>query len=358
MTKTVLFAVGGTGGHLFPALSAADALKKIDPSLSILFAGGGLKQQQSFENVPYPYHLIAAAPLSFRHPFKLMKNLFTMAKGVRESCQLFDSHTVSMVVGFGSYYSLPLLLAARWKNIPYILHEQNTIPGRVIRLFSEGALFTGIHFPEAEKHLKGKCRIVGMPLRKAFIKENILKSEALKYFSLDPNKTTLLVFGGSQGASGINNLFAEGVTAVSYQILHFTGSSKETERFQKMYQAKGIVSCVKDYEQKMELAWAAADCALCRAGASSIAEQIEFEVPGVLVPYPFAMDNHQEFNADFFVKEVGGGVKFLESQKTGLLDVVTKVMEPKEVGSFRQNISHYKKQINTQNFASEIFKSL
>lgn len=362
--KNLLFAVGGTGGHLYPAIALADTLKSRDPSLSVLFAGGGLKNGSFFEKQPYSYHFVSSATLSLRNPINCPKNLLSIAKGFKESCSLLEKHSPSLVIGFGSYYSLPVLLAARWKKVPYVLHEQNTIPGRVIRVFSKGAAFTGIHFPEAKLHLKGDSRLVGMPLRKDFVKGKVTREEARKYFSLESNKNVVLVVGGSQGAAAINRMMFDGLkemrTTVSFQVLHFTGNPSETEKLKNLYNTMEITSCVKDFEERMDLAWQASDCVISRAGAVSIAEQTEFEVPGILIPYPFAMDNHQEINADHFVNEVEGGVKFSENQGSGtdLINVANRMMQAEELNRLKENISRHRNQRKTQDFTTEILNLL
>jgi len=349
--------VGGTGGHCYPALALAQELEKRVQSISVLFAGGGLKNPAILSR--RPYSLISSAPISLLRPKEMPKNLLKIAKGCRQSAALFHKEAPSLVVGFGSYYALPLLLTAKWKRIPYVLHEQNAIPGRVIKRFSKGALFTGIHIPESAQRLKGKCRLVGLPLRERIRKGKVSSEEARKYFSLKDGRPVVLIFGGSQGASGINRIMQEAISrkTISFQIIHFTGSASVANELKRCYTLHKIPNCVKAFEKRMDLAWQAADIAITRAGASSIAEQIEMEVPGILIPYPLAMDNHQEANADYFVHRVQGGIKFLENGDSRLLmDLIRSAIQKRD--RLKANIEAYVKKRRSGDFATEILDAL
>jgi UDP-N-acetylglucosamine--N-acetylmuramyl-(pentapeptide) pyrophosphoryl-undecaprenol N-acetylglucosamine transferase len=361
--KKILFAVGGTGGHLYPATALAKKLLEKDASLSILFAGGGVKNPNFFRELPFEYEYVSCAPLSPNRPLKSFFNLFTIIKGIWESKTLLQKYNPSLVVGFGSFYSLPLLIAAKRMKIPYILHEQNTVPGRVIRLFSKSAKFTAIHFEKAQSFLKGKGLLVEMPLRWHLSKDVSAKENAKRYFSLNEKVPVVLIFGGSQGAAAINSTVLEGIKEkgiLPFQIIHFSGSALETEKLKRAYKTASIPYCVKDFEVRMDLAWQAADCVISRSGAMSMAEQIEFEVPGILIPYPLAMDNHQEVNADFFMNEIGGGIKYLEKPNSGddLIAVLSKMLKKDEINRLRQNIAWYKRQKKSQDMAVEILKLL
>lgn len=358
MTHRLLFAVGGTGGHLFPAMGLAQKLLKRDPSLKVLFAGGGAKQGSSLENM-FSYQHVSSAPLSLGSPWKMIKNGARLARGILQARALLHKYAPSLVIGFGSHYAFPLLLAARAMKIPYILHEQNRIPGRVVRFFSKKALFTGIHFPVPEGYLKGKTRSVGMPLREGYFRGAIERSKALNAFGMECGKQTVLIFGGSQGAQGINRWVShslENRKGAPFQVIHLTGSLQESERLKALYQARGISACVREHESQMQTAWEIADCVIGRAGASSIAEQIAYEVPGILIPYPHAMDNHQEHNADFFVDVVGGGKKYTEVDM-GKKDLFSS-LEQLDVEKFRKNIARFKQVVESQDFALEILTHL
>lgn len=361
--KKIIIAVGGTGGHIYPALAVASKLTKLEPRISILFVGGGLSRNRYFNKSAFPYREISCGTLSLRRPLASFIKLGHIAKGIQQGYRLLKEVSPSLVLGFGSYYTLPLLLSAKWAEIPIILHEQNSIPGRVNRLFSKQALFTGVHFLEAKKFLKGKTVEVGMPLREDLCLGSQSRESARKFFGLNNEKPVVLVFGGSQGAHAINQLFYQGFEEVAlheFQVLHFTGDPEFTRKLKQRYQSCGVQACVKDYETQMELAWQAADVVVSRSGAGTIAEQVEFQVPGILIPYPYAMDNHQEKNADFMVQEIGGAIKLLERDLTpnSLLERVRATLDEDRLMRMRESIESYKNGNPTVDFSSVILDYL
>lgn len=320
MKKKIMIAAGGTGGHIFPSIALAKQLKDTHDT-EVLFVGGGLSKNRFFEKNQFNYVEVECGPLS-KNLLKSLSSSVKIMQGIRTSRKLIKFHQPHCLVGFGSYYTFPTLVAAKLAKLPIILHEANAIPGMVNKLFSRYAAMTGIHMPITKKFLKGPCKEVIMPLRDGFRYGLHHSAEARKYFGLAPNRLTFLIFGGSQGAAAINKIFLQAILEHfpylrnQFQIMHFTGEHAFTEHAQALYHQNGISACVKDFESRMDLAWSAADLVISRAGASTITEAIEFEVPTLLIPYPYAKDNHQEFNADFVVDVLQGGVKLLESQLT------------------------------------------
>lgn len=228
----------------------------------------------------------------------MLKGSGKIARGVLQCRALVNEFSPDAVVGFGSFYTLPVLVAAKLQKIPIVLHEQNSIPGKVNRLFSPYARVTGLTFPESASHLKGPTRLVDFPLRSCG------EDDPWRYFGLEPGRKTLLIFGGSQGAKRLNALFLEAVKELDdVQVLHF---GVETT----LYQELGIPHVVKPFEPKMHLALAIADLAITRAGAGTIAELNHTKTPAILVPFPYATDNHQEKNARAFV----GGEVYIEKE--------------------------------------------
>lgn len=306
----VVIAVGGTGGHVFPALSLGRQLR--EKGLEVVFIGGGLSQNKYFDHKSHTYHEVTCGFVSTLNPIRFITGVAKSLYGAFESRKLFKRYKTAIVIGFGSYYTVPALLAAKWSAIPFILHEKDAFPGRVNRLFSRFAFFTAISNPHTAKHLSGKTCEVDMSLMHRFSETPVTKEEARKHYKLHPHLKTILVFGGSQGAHSINQCFIDSISHLKdIQILHFTGNPEVTHRASQIYFQKKIPACVKDFENRMDMAWRASDLALTRAGACTIAESIEFEVPTLLVPFPGALDNHQEKNADFMVS-IKGSKKILE----------------------------------------------
>lgn len=312
MRKKVLIAAAGTGGHLFPAQALAQEL--LCQGVDVLFVGHGLSNNRYFKKEEFAYNDVSSAT-----PFRTnaLKAFLEIGKGTKKSREILREFEPDLVVGFGSFHSFPVLAAALLSKVPIVLFEANSIPGKVNRLFSRWAEFSAVHFPEAGQRLYGHSREVAMPLWKGALST---REKARGYFSLDPKKDTLLVFGGSQGALSINALVIETAShwADDFQVIHFTGEKKALADVQKKYEELGIAACVKEFETRMDLAWQAATLAVCRAGAATLAELIEYEVPAILLPYPHASDDHQNKNAECMEKM--GGALHLKDTRCFLSD--------------------------------------
>lgn len=339
MKNKILLSAGGTGGHLFPAQALGSKLKK---NHDVLFVGGGLATNRYFDRTHFAFQEIQTSSLPFKHPLKLIRALKRIVVGFIQSRKILSTWRPSVVVGFGSFYTFPLLLAAWSLKIPIVLHEQNSIPGKVNRLFSKKARLTAITFPGSERYLKGPSVQVAFPLRFPRVKRE--KEESLAYFGLQKHLQTLLVFGGSQGGQGINRLMLEMAAVLSkdFQVLHFTGNAETTRHAKDLYSKLGIAFVLKEFEPQMDHAWNVADLAFCRAGASTVIEAIEWEVPSIFIPFPFASERHQDYNAAFFVKQVKGGWMFLEDNAKG--HEIAEVISQADLASLRKNLATYNKE--------------
>lgn len=352
----ILIATGGTGGHIFPA--QALALELLEKNYDLLFAGGGLEFNRYFNRSRFPYAQVSSATLLKGNPFK---SLFRIGKGIKESLKLIDRFRPDIVVGFGSFYSFPVLAAARWRKIPIILFEPNAIPGKVNRLVSKWALLSAVQFSEAGNQLSGTIIEVKMPVGE---RKQLDANIARDYFYLDHEKFTFLVFGGSQGAESINRLFSETILKViapfAFQVIHITGRTDSAEIIRRGYEAAGIRACVKAFEERMDLAWSAANALMGRSGAGCIGEMIKFEVPGILVPFPEAADDHQTKNALFIEKEVGGAITCPESSLTSelLKPLLEKLMHPSELKKMKAAIVSFKQDERKKELASVICEIL
>lgn len=318
MAHKIWMSTGGTGGHLFPALALAAELKARDPTTQILFLGGGLASSRYFDRDLYPYLEVCCESLAKKTPWALLRSGSRILRGVWQAHRAIRSQRPDLLVGFGSFYSLPPLLAARLAGVPLILHAADALPGRVIRLMSRYAALTVLQFPEAAKHIQGRSEVARMPLRGHLKKGGTTQADARLALGLRPERRTLLVFGGSQGARRINQLVSQAVVsqALDLQLLHYTGDAASAEQLQNFYRNHGVEGSVKGFEPRMDLAWEAADLVIGRSGASTIAELCEYEVPGLLIPYPYATDNHQEKNADALATRTGGVIRLREADLT------------------------------------------
>lgn len=342
--KRVLITAGGTGGHLYPAQALAQQLKKGSKPCEVLFMAGGLNSSRYFDRGQFSFQEIACSPLISSNPVKTLKGLKNLVKGTCQSVAHLKEFKPDIVVGFGSYYTTAPLLAARWLKIPIILHEANSIPGKANQWLASFADIVALNFPSTASYFKGKTIEVGLPLREGYALGAISKEHALAYYGLTPGRPALLIFGGSQGAKSINRLVQECIPHLGLQVIQFTGDLQVAETLRSLYAAHGVPAAVKPFETEMQMAWSAADAFLGRSGASTIAESIEFEVPGILIPYPHATDNHQEKNADFLVQTVGSSWKLLESELVPgkLGEALDRFFQEKQMQAFRHALKVYK----------------
>lgn len=361
MKQRVFIALGGTGGHIFPAVAFAEELKDKVPEIEIEFIGGKLATNNYFDRTKYPYHDVSCGKFT-TNPLVLCKEMGKIVWGTFQSIRKFVQFRPQLIVGFGSYHSFPVLLAAKLAGIPFILHESNSIPGRVVRLFSPYAAITAVYFPAVRSLLKGNICSVKMPIRKNNFEEVSLK-EARHHYHLNDTGFTILVFGGSQGAKIINETFFQ--TAASYlktavpdlQVIHLAGREEDCKTLSHRYQAHGVTASVKPFEKHMEMAWKSADLVISRAGACSIAEQIEFAVPGILIPFASALDDHQNANADFVAKNDMSTI-VLEQNLTPEILAVAILKAKNNLMLMKQKIKDYKITLNVPSLVDLTIKHL
>jgi UDP-N-acetylglucosamine--N-acetylmuramyl-(pentapeptide) pyrophosphoryl-undecaprenol N-acetylglucosamine transferase len=304
MSKTVVIVAGGTGGHLYPGIATARAIVK-NKEWSVVFfvrkgdLGQELLEREGFQIIPIPGQgwprKLSLKMLSF--PFKTIAG-FLQARSALERIQ------PQIVVGMGGYLSFPVLLAAHMRGVPTLIHEQNVFPGKANRLLGRWVDSIAVSFPESEKTFpSGKVWTSGLPIRPDI--GTVETAQALKHFHLAEDRLTFLIFGGSLGARRINAAAIGAWPMLSdlsreFQVIHVTGASEFLD-IQKAYQKLSVDVRVMPYCHEMAAALAAADYVICRAGASTIAELSTAQKPALLVPFPFASENHQLYNAEVLV---------------------------------------------------------
>jgi UDP-N-acetylglucosamine--N-acetylmuramyl-(pentapeptide) pyrophosphoryl-undecaprenol N-acetylglucosamine transferase len=327
MSKHVVIAAGGTGGHLFPAQALASELS----NCCITFMAKGLSNNPRYYK-QYPSYDITASGISLRACIDIPKGIF-------QSIKILRSLKPDLVVGFGSFHTFPVLAASAILRIPYILHEANRQPGKVNRLLAPFAALCGIYFPDTK--LKGKLVKTDIPLRAGFLSKPS-KEQALFRYGLKPGVKTVLVFGGSLGAKNLNRLAARALTEVNepIQVIHFTGNPESKDEVQSYYHTAKITAFVAEFESEMTYAWSACDLVICRAGASTIAEQLSYAVPAIYIPYPQAADKHQDHNAAFVAKEIKGASMFQERDLTPALFAheIAKLLQPEMQKRYSENL--------------------
>lgn len=310
MSVRVLIAGGGTGGHVFPSLAVAAALR--DAGMAVEFVGTprGLESRLVPE-AGWTLHEVESRPLARKLSPATLGLPRTLLRATRAVTALIRERDVAAACVFGGYVSVPLALAARRTRIPLVVHEQNAVPGLANRLAAQWAEAIAVSVPGSERRFRDPDRVVltGNPVRPGFgeVDRAAARPGALAVFDLDPSRRTLLVFGGSQGARKLNDAVVGSLghwrEPGGLQILHAAGRA-DHERVRAAWRSAlatqpGDAPLVRCHEfiAAMETAYAAADVVACRAGASTIAELTVLGLPSVLVPYPHATDDHQTANA-------------------------------------------------------------
>lgn len=295
----VLLAGGGTAGHTSPLLATADALRRADPGIEVTALGTprGLETRVVPE-AGYPLELIPPVPLPRRPGADLARVPTRLRAAVQGALGVVDRVRPDVVVGFGGYVSVPAYLAARRRGIPLVVHEGNALPGIGNRLGARLTRHVATSFPDTPlRH----AQYLGLPIRRMIstLDRPALRDEARAAFGLAPDLPTLLVTGGSQGARRLNqsvSAAAAALAAAGVQVLHVVGPSGEVtpEATQRTPGAPAYV--VVPYVDRMHLAYAAADLAVCRAGANTVTEVAAVGLPAVFVPLPIG-NGEQALNA-------------------------------------------------------------
>lgn len=317
--RKYLFAGGGTGGHLFPALAIADELKNIDTDAEFLFVG--TKNKIEARIVPQRGYRFETIWVSGFHRSLQFQNLLFPLKimiSLMQSFHIINHYKPSIVIGTGGYVCGPILLAASFAGIKTVLHESNSFPGVVTRFLSRRMTKVFLTFDATKKWLKfsNNVELTGNPTRNEL--ETASKSDGLKYFGLTDSRKTLLVFGGSLGAASINNallsIFGTLLNS-NVQIIWQTGES-DFERVKNELNKQEINSAnriwVGKFIDKMEYAYASADVVFSRAGATTLAEITRLGKAVILVPYPHAAADHQTINAKT-LEEAGAALVIQDS---------------------------------------------
>jgi len=335
----VAIACGGTGGHLFPGIAIAEELKKHDCIVTLLISPKDVDQQavksaQGMEVVTLP-----AVGLQNRNYFSFARSFWRSYCAARD---VFRRRRPDAVLAMGGFTSAPPVLASKRFDAKTFLHESNTIPGKANRFLGRFVDEAFVGFPEAASRLRARqATVTGTPVRSQFFPEaNRQAADARIRLGLDPNLPTVLVVGGSQGASGLNGLVLSALASLKgrdWQWLHLTGQN-DFEKVQAAYAAQNIKAVVKPFLGEMDLALAAATAGISRSGASSLAEMAATRLPSILVPLPTSADDHQRFNAAAFEKT--GAARLLEQNSTTPEKTAGLLTDLMENGSARSSIQN------------------
>jgi UDP-N-acetylglucosamine--N-acetylmuramyl-(pentapeptide) pyrophosphoryl-undecaprenol N-acetylglucosamine transferase len=356
----VIISGGGTGGHIYPAIAIANALKAENPSINILFVGALGKMEM--EKVPKAGYKIIGLPiagiqrnLSFENlkfPYKLVRSIFLARKIIKDL-------KPNIAIGVGGYASGPLLLMANNMGIPTLIQEQNSFAGITNKFLAKKARAICVAYTGMEKFFpENKIIFTGNPVRSDILDISSKKSTGLEHFGLDKNDKTLLIIGGSLGAKTINESIDAGLQKLidaGFQIIWQTGKLYIEKAKKAANNLKNIY--VSDFIYDMDLAYASADIVISRAGALSVSELCLAAKPSILIPYPFAAEDHQTANALNLVEKNAAIMIKDADAKNKLIDQAIALKDDLNLqNSLSINIAKLGKPLAAKEIANEVFK--
>jgi UDP-N-acetylglucosamine--N-acetylmuramyl-(pentapeptide) pyrophosphoryl-undecaprenol N-acetylglucosamine transferase len=306
VNKRIIIAGGGTGGHIFPAIAIANALKKIDTKIEILFVGA--KGKMEMEKVPQAGYDIKGLDIAGFNRSSLIKNIslpFKLIKSFFQVRTIVKNFRPDAIIGVGGYSSFPVLRFGQAKRIPTFIHESNSFAGKSNILLGKKATKIFVAADGMEKFFpKEKIVVTGNPVRANISQSVVTKKEGLNFFGLAENKKTVFAVGGSLGAKSINeaiNKHLDDLLNAGLQLIWQTGKLFIAQARERVKDKPSV--WVNDFVIQMDCAYAAADMVVARAGAMTIAELCVAKKPVLFVPYPYAAEDHQTVNAQNLVNK-------------------------------------------------------
>ena len=363
---------GGTGGHIFPALSIANKLKELNPETEILFVGADGRMEM--EKVPAAGYKIVGLPIKGLQRKLTLSNLsipFKVLKSVRMAKQLIRDFQPDIAIGVGGYASAPLLWAAEKMHVPTLIQEQNGFAGLTNKILGKRVDSICVAYDGMERFFPAdKIVFSGNPIRKEIIPADAaMKEEALKFYGLDPIKKHLFIVGGSLGSGTLNKAMKKWITdgcsgGENLEIIWQCGKYYKAgiDTFMKEARANGNdLSSVhhSDFIARMDLAYAAADLVISRSGASTVSELCAAHKAAIFVPSPNVAEDHQTHNAMALVrKDAARIVKDAEAEEKLMGEAVRLIGQPEELATMEKNIAALAKREAALTIADEVYKIL
>lgn len=359
----VLIAAGGTGGHIYPGLAIAEKIKTENPGAEIIFIGSMVGMEKNIiPQYGYPIEFIRVRGFERKASLETLAAIKGIFDGLNDAKKIIAKHKPDLVIGTGGFTAGPLLLIASRRKIKTMIHEQNAYPGKTNLMLGKRVDRIAISFKEAKQYFPGEGTfLAGNPVRGEYYQ--IDRCKLRKHLNLSDAQKMVLIMGGSQGAGSINqsalSLIASYQNREDRVIYHLTGKD-QYQSIKKEVKNLGLSPSghvfVEAYSNEVHRLLGAADLVISRSGAMSVAEIQAVGVPSILVPYPMAAGNHQEFNARV-ITDPGGGVLIKDKDLTGalLIQTVETLLDDEKK---RQTMGQITKELSINNAGDRIYDEI
>lgn len=359
----IIISGGGTGGHIFPAISIANAIKQLEPTANILFVGAlGRMEMQRVPDAGYDIKGLPVCGFDRKHLWKNIKVLYKLWQSRRLAKAIIKEFKPDAAVGVGGYASGPTLNQCASLGVPYLIQEQNSYAGVTNKLLAKRASKICVAYEGMDRFFPSdKIILTGNPVRQNILQNNISKADARKAFQLDPEKKTILIIGGSLGARTINESILQHLSDIRNSDVQFiwqTGKVYKEAIAKRLESEEPLANLhVTDFISDMASAYAAADMVISRAGASSISEFCLLGMPVILVPSPNVAEDHQTKNALALVnKQAAVYVKDAEAPEKLINTALSIVNDESKLNELHQNILGMALKNSAERIAEEVLK--
>jgi UDP-N-acetylglucosamine--N-acetylmuramyl-(pentapeptide) pyrophosphoryl-undecaprenol N-acetylglucosamine transferase len=354
----VAIACGGTGGHLFPGLAVAEVLRDRGHDVLLFISEKQIDSLAVRDRTEFKIERIPAVGLPRFFSPEIVAFSSKFLKGLFACRRAFKTFRPNAVLGMGGFTSTAPILAAKWSKIPTMIHESNAIPGKANRINARFSDRVALGFAECATYFPEKPVVVtGTPIRKS-VKTEINKADARRSLKLNPDLQTVAVIGGSQGAHGINETIAAALPHFAMkpvQFVHLTGREDHQYIYDR-YKKEGVPAFIAAFHHRMEEVYSAADVVVARSGAASLSEMAFFGCVAILIPYPFAAEDHQTLNAKIFQQAAAAEVIDAESANgESVANLIEQLLAKPER---RQLLSNNMRRLATKDAATEISQLL
>lgn len=359
----IIISGGGTGGHIFPAISIANAIKQLEPTANILFVGAlGRMEMQRVPDAGYDIKGLPVCGFDRKHLWKNIKVLYKLWQSRRLAKAIIKEFKPNVAVGVGGYASGPTLNQCASLGVPYLIQEQNSYAGVTNKLLAKRASKICVAYEGMDRFFPSdKIILTGNPVRQNILQNNISKADARKAFQLDPEKKTILIIGGSLGARTINESILQHLSDIRNSDVQFiwqTGKVYKEAIAKRLEGEEPLANLhITDFISDMASAYAAADMVISRAGASSISEFCLLGMPVILVPSPNVAEDHQTKNALALVnKQAAVYVKDAEAPEKLINTALSIVNDESKLNELHQNILGMALKNSAERIAEEVLK--